>query len=674
MLVRSVMENLKFFLLLLCFILPMIQSRVEKKTNSSSLIKDDPVADELEHDTMTFFALLVMLMICVLVIVFLLNKKLHFIPEALAVMILGAIAAVILKYVISKVGVDVSKWEKIDSFHPEVFFLVLLPPIIFESGYTLQKGDFFSNIGAILTYALLGTVISAVFVGFSMYGLGQVGLCTELKLIEALSFGSLISATDPVSTLALFSAINADQDLYAIVFGESVLNDAVSIILTITLMSAAKQMDSGELVVSSLALHSLGKFCMMFFVSAIIGVLFGLLCALILKYVNMQQHPSLECVTMFIFAYIPYGLSEGVGLSGIMAILLCGITMSHYAHFNLSPLGQIAVQQIFRLLALIAETLVFLFLGMAVFNAPHNFDIRFISWSLLSCLVSRALVVFPLSLFFIYCRSKTNRISMKVLFLIWFSGLRGAVAFAQSLHLPLANDEAANLIITTTLAIVIFTNVVLGGLTLPLVKWLEVQNKSPRSSISKSLAMGRVIGPNEASSQAIKYKARSRKSPMSIIRGWRRFDKKYLMPFFIRTRDSKDYQTAVTHMIDRWAENEERTAHQFLTSSAEFDDKTPLVIKRTRRNIVRPVRKYLRTVDDGGKTEDESDSASTPAHRADKVRFASDNFTINEDPETSPQQVDDVIGDQSTSRDYGAIGQSTNRDYGAINNEEEEEV
>ena len=83
-----------------------------------------------------------------------------------------------------------------------------------------------------MTYALLGTTVSAVVVGFSMYGLGLVGLAHPLEFIEAFSFGSLISATDPVSTLALFSSMNADSDLYAIVFGESVLNDAVSIILT----------------------------------------------------------------------------------------------------------------------------------------------------------------------------------------------------------------------------------------------------------------------------------------------------------------------------------------------------------------------------------------------------------------------------------------------------------
>ncbi|XP_066925073.1 sodium/hydrogen exchanger 8-like [Clytia hemisphaerica] len=591
------------------------------------LIKEDPIAEVLEHDTMAFFAVLLMLFFCVLVIAFLLNKKFHYLPEALAVMILGCLVAAIIKYVIGNIpGVNVDSWEKVESFHPDLFFLVLLPPIIFESGYTLQKGDFFSNIGAILTYALLGTTISAVIVGFTMYGLGLAGLAHPLKLIEAFSFGSLISATDPVSTLALFSSMNADQDLYAIVFGESVLNDAVSIILTQTLISAAVQMDQGSVDFNSLALHSIGKFCLMFFVSAIIGTIFGLLCALVLKHINLRVHPSLECVTMFIFAYMPYGLSEGLELSGIMAILLCGITMSHYAHFNLSPMGQIAVQHVFRVLALVAETMVFLYLGMAVLNGTHQFEIRFISWSMLACLVARAVVVYPLSIFFFFCRQKESRISFKILFLVWFSGLRGAVAFAQSLHLPLANQVSRNLIMTTTLAIVVFTNVVLGGMTLPLIKYFNVQSKRPKSGISKSLGMGRITMPAEASNQSRIYQQRRRKSPMSIIRGWRRFDKKYLMPFFIRTNDSKDYRSAVTHMIDQWAENEERAAHQFLNSSAELDENRHLVINRTRKNIVRPVRKFFRTLD-GTKTEDEftENEGDTPAKEPDRVRFSSVN-------------------------------------------------
>ncbi|XP_065669729.1 sodium/hydrogen exchanger 8 isoform X2 [Hydra vulgaris] len=598
----------------------MINETSENLKNTSALVKFDPVGKLLEEQALTFFLVLLLLLISVIAITFLLNKKLHFIPEALVVMVFGVVIAVIINFVLANVGVDVTKWKNMESFHPDVFFLVLLPPMIFESGYTLQKGDFFSNIGAILTYALLGTTVSTIIVGFSMYGLGQLGWVHEIAGVEAFAFGSLISATDPVSTLALFSAMNADQDLYAIVFGESVLNDAVSIILTLTIMSAAEQMDSGDIHFSSLALHSIGKFCMMFFLSSIIGVLFGLASALLLKHIRMNNHPSLECLTMIIFAFMPYGFCEAVELSGIMAILLCGITMSHYTHFNLSPLTQITVQQIFRLMALVTETIVFLYLGMAILNGPHLFDIRFISWSLFTCLLSRAVVVFPLSLFFIYCRPKENRISLKVLFLIWFSGLRGAVAFAQSLHLPLANNEAQKLIITTTLIIVVITNVVLGISTLPLVKFLKVQRKHFKSGFSKSLKLGRIVGPSEASSQTIKYKARFGKSPMSIIRGWRRFDKKYLMPFFIRKNDSQEYTAAVTHMIDRWSENEERTAHQFLTSSAEIDEHSPLIVKRTRQNIVRPVRKILREVDES-KTEDESDSGTTPIKIADRVRF-----------------------------------------------------
>ena len=75
-------------------------------------------------------------------------------------------------------------------------------------------------------------------------------------------------------------------------------------------------------------------------------------------------------------------------------------------------------------------------------------------------------------------------------------------------------------------------------------------------------------------------------------------------------------------MIDRWAENEQRHAQSMLTSSCEADENSPLVLKQTRRNIVRPVRRFLRTVDDGGRTEDESDAGgNTPTHVAGRVSF-----------------------------------------------------
>ena len=114
-------------------------------------------------------------------------------------------------------------------FDPEIFTLVLLPPIIFDSGYNLNHRFFFSNIGSICIFAFLGTVVAFAVLALGLYyGLGGAnGLLTPL---EACAFGALISAVDPVATLCIFSSTGADPKLNALIFGESVLNDAVAIV------------------------------------------------------------------------------------------------------------------------------------------------------------------------------------------------------------------------------------------------------------------------------------------------------------------------------------------------------------------------------------------------------------------------------------------------------------
>jgi sodium/hydrogen exchanger 8 len=73
----------------------------------------------------------------------------------------------------------------------------------------------------------------------------------------------------------------------------------------------------------------------------------------LLKFVDLHKTPSLEFGLVLIFSYLPYALAEGIHLSGIMAILCCGIVMSHYTHLNLSPVTQITVQQTFRTIAFV---------------------------------------------------------------------------------------------------------------------------------------------------------------------------------------------------------------------------------------------------------------------------------------------------------------------------------
>lgn len=111
----------------------------------------------------------------------------------------------------------------------------------------------------------------------------------------------------------------------------------------------------------------------MFFASAGIGCVFGILSALLFKFIDLRRTPSLETAFMLIFMYSPYVFAEAIKLSGIMAILFAGIVMSHYTHFNLSPVTRITVQQIFRTLSFISETCVFAYLGLAIFSFKHIF-------------------------------------------------------------------------------------------------------------------------------------------------------------------------------------------------------------------------------------------------------------------------------------------------------------
>ncbi len=108
---------------------------------------------------------------------------------------------------------------------------MLLPPIIFESGYNMQTKPFFKNIGSVLSYSFIGTFIAIILSSLLFFYTGQMGISYQFTMQESWVFGSLISATDPVAVLAIFKEMDADEDLFAVVFGESIFNDAIGIVM-----------------------------------------------------------------------------------------------------------------------------------------------------------------------------------------------------------------------------------------------------------------------------------------------------------------------------------------------------------------------------------------------------------------------------------------------------------
>lgn len=164
------------------------------------------------------------------------------------------------------------------------------------------SGKLFRNIGSILTFAIPGTFISALVVGIIVYIWTSIGLdSVKLEFVDALAVGATLSATDPVTILSIFNAYKVDPKLYTIIFGESLLNDAISIVMFETC-----QKFHGQPVKFSSFFEGIGLFLMTFTISTIIGIAIGILVALILKHSHVRRYPQIETCLVLLFAYQSY--------------------------------------------------------------------------------------------------------------------------------------------------------------------------------------------------------------------------------------------------------------------------------------------------------------------------------------------------------------------------------
>lgn len=283
-------------------------------TSTTTVVPVEPVlpdkgsAEEEHNSSMSIFFVLCVLALGILLIHLMLQFNFQYLPESVVIVFLGAAIGMIINLMSNQ---NIANWRKEEAFSPTAFFLVLLPPIIFESGYNLHKGNFFQNIGSILVFAIFGTAISAFVIGAGIYLLGLAQVAYKLSFVESFAFGSLISAVDPVATVAIFHALDVDPVLNMLVFGESILNDAISIVLTTSVLESNNAATTSEAIILGL-----NRFCLMFFASAGIGVVFALISALLLKHVDLRKNPSLEFGIMLVFTYAPYVLAEGIQLSG----------------------------------------------------------------------------------------------------------------------------------------------------------------------------------------------------------------------------------------------------------------------------------------------------------------------------------------------------------------------
>ncbi|XP_022717896.1 sodium/hydrogen exchanger 4 isoform X3 [Durio zibethinus] len=429
--------------------------------------------------------------------------------------------------------------------------------------------------------------------------LGFVGLTAR----DYLAVGTIFSSTDTVCTLQV---LHQDETpiLYSLVFGEGVVNDATSVVL----FNAIQKIDVTR-VNSRTILQLIGDFFYLFSTSTALGVTFGLVTAYSLKTLYFGRHSTVrELAIMVLMAYLSYMLAELLELSGILTVFFCGILMSHYAWHNVTESSRITTRHIFAMMSFVAETFIFLYVGMDAldmekwkmtrvrfyaylssflnqFTSVHltasgigsvllvieksnsmspillhsQSDCSLCFGTLMSSfgsivlliLLGRAASVFPLSAFSNYMNRRPQRspsLTFKHQVIIWWAGLmRGAVsialAFKQFTYSGVTWDPVNAAMITNTIIVVLFTTLVFGFLTKPLIYYMlphRVIDKNDSSVGSKSpkedMALPLLSFEESVSTNILRAKDSLTmliERPVYTVHFyWRKFDDTYMRPIF----------------------------------------------------------------------------------------------------------------------------------------------
>jgi sodium/hydrogen exchanger-like protein 3 len=187
----------------------------------------------------------------------------------------------------------------------------------------MPNRPFFDNLGTILLLAIVNTLFNTMCIGLTLWGFSFTPIYggTQFDMLSCFVFAALISAVDPVAVLATFTEIHVNDMLYIVVFGESLLNDAVSVVLYRMFDSFAK-IGQENLIPTDIILG-----CLSFFVVALGGVLIGIIFGVVACFTTKftEHTPVLEPLIILVYAYLAYLTSEMVSVSGILAYVLSSI-------------------------------------------------------------------------------------------------------------------------------------------------------------------------------------------------------------------------------------------------------------------------------------------------------------------------------------------------------------
>jgi NhaP-type Na+/H+ or K+/H+ antiporter len=378
---------------------------------------------------------MLVLLFCTMIKALLKTWNVHWLPDACAFILVGTIVGGILRLLDSGLVPRLT-------FDNDLFLQIMLPPIIFQAALSIDKRAFRRDLFPIFSFAGIGTAFSAIAIGWIVHAVSKWGHNdSSLPLLDSLVFGSLISSIDPVATLSILSGVGVNQadTLYTLIFGESLLNDGVAIVLFEVLKDHLGDETLTEDAYKEMAKH----FSIVLFGSMGIGIGVGMCCTLYFWALRGKQTAVTEVAIFFCWALIPYYIADGLKCSGIISIMVMGFFMDYFviggfqseeAAWNdymamrhdedgvsiqhstdrcsllqegfaqaFSGRGHILSRSrhhvgfVAQVIASVMDTAIFAYLGLFLFNDnTWNFRLNFAA--ILSCVSSRFVMVVVLSL------------------------------------------------------------------------------------------------------------------------------------------------------------------------------------------------------------------------------------------------------------------------------------
>lgn len=477
------------------------------------------------------------------------------VPESCLLVIVGLAMGGIIKALELGGGDNESGGFQFPTFTPTLFFYFLLPPIILEAAYSLYDKAFFDNLSTILVMAVVGTAFNFLLIGFLLYLVFTIGAMGkirgpfggddpieskalmamfsgnyELGIVEVLVFASLISAVDPVAVLAIFQEVGVNPDLYFLLFGESLLNDGVAVVLYNMMNTMAEIEAAGEVITLSQIGLGLASFITVACGGLLIGIIMGVLTALITR--TTSEVRVVEPLALFGMGYLAYVTAELFHWSGIISLIGCGIVQAHYAFKNISKKSYTTVKYFIKMLSATSDCIIFLFLGIALVEGPHYWHTGFVVWTISFTLICRFVGVYGLT--FLANRRRIRKVNLQEQFIMAYGGLRGAVGFSL---VEMINKEVIppkQMFVTTTLAVVMFTIFIQGGTIKFLVNLLDIDKASDDQKKISEEVNDNVMEHLMAGIEIIS----GRRGSQYLGQMLERFDEKYLKRWLCRQGES----------------------------------------------------------------------------------------------------------------------------------------